>query len=245
MRTIGEMAVTTSLHANLPRNSWGHAVLHAINVINRTADNAENNAKVGAPPPASRLEKWKGKQLPGQMKGIYPFGCLAFKHIPSKLRASKMDAHAQPMVYLGLDPNCRAYRLGTRCRLEVSVAVEVTFVENVFPFRKVKHRESPSSLLWRTDNNLEDGDARLGMFTDPPEILKILDQTQLKTIGALPDDEGQNQTPPFFSSPFMQTNQQYRVPEQSPAVFVCQNRPPNRQTNHQRSNFFGNWSSKW
>ena len=52
MRTIGEMAVTTNLHANLPRNAWGHAVLHAINVINRTADNAENNAKVGAPRPA-------------------------------------------------------------------------------------------------------------------------------------------------------------------------------------------------
>ena len=69
MRTIGEMAVTTLVHANLPKNVWGHAVLHAIEVINRTAD---NNNQTGFPPNFSRLEKWKGKDLPGQTKGLYP-----------------------------------------------------------------------------------------------------------------------------------------------------------------------------
>jgi len=67
------------------------------------------------------------------------FGCLAFKHIPAKI-PRKLDEHATPAVYLGLDPNCRAYLLGSLYQLELSTSVEVTFVENVFPFRKVKHR---------------------------------------------------------------------------------------------------------
>src|SRR4029079_11783743 len=66
--------------------------------------------------------------------------------------------------------------------------VEVTFVENVFPFRKIKHTDSPASLLWGTENNLSEGDARLGMFQTPDTsgTLKVLDRQALKTIGALP-----------------------------------------------------------
>ena len=69
MRTIGEMAVTTLVHANLPKSAWGYAVLHAIDVINRTSDSASNNKSSGFPASFSRLEKWKGKELPGQTKG--------------------------------------------------------------------------------------------------------------------------------------------------------------------------------
>jgi transposase InsO family protein len=36
MRTIGEMGLTTIIHANLPKNTWGYAMLHAIEVLNRT-----------------------------------------------------------------------------------------------------------------------------------------------------------------------------------------------------------------
>jgi transposase InsO family protein len=84
MRTIGEMGLTTIVHANLPKNTWGYAMLHAVEVINRTADSVEANKQAGVPTTYSRLEKWKGKELPGQTKGLYPFGCLAFKHVPPK-----------------------------------------------------------------------------------------------------------------------------------------------------------------
>jgi hypothetical protein len=150
----------------------------------------EANKLAGVPPSYSRLEKWKGKELPGQTKGLYPFGCLAFKHVPAKLR-TKLDEHASPAVYLGLDPNCRAYLLGSLYNLDLSTSVEVTFVENVFPFRKVKHRESPASLLWGTDNNMAEGDPRLGMFDSPDTtgVNQILDRHALKSIGALPGDD--------------------------------------------------------
>ena len=73
MRTIGEMAVTTMIHANLPKSTWGYACLHAIDVINRTAESAELNTAADFPANFSRLERWKGHALPGQTKGLYPF----------------------------------------------------------------------------------------------------------------------------------------------------------------------------
>ena len=187
MRTIGEMAVTTLVHANLPKTAWGHAVLHASEVINRTAESADINNKAGVKLNFSRLEKWVGHELPGQVKGLYAFGCLCFKNIPPALR-TKLDSHASPAVYLGLDPKSRTFLLGSLYDLVVSTWVEVTFVENVFPFRKIKHSDSPASLLWGTENNLAEGDARLGMFQSPDTsgVLKVLDRQVLKTIGALP-----------------------------------------------------------
>jgi len=80
MRTIGEMTITMMIHANLPKNSWGYAILHAIDVLNRTADSVSGKTNF------SRLERWKGHALPTQTKGLYPFGCLAFKHVPPELR---------------------------------------------------------------------------------------------------------------------------------------------------------------
>ena len=74
MRTIGEMSVTTMIHANLPKSAWGYAVLHAIDVVNRTAESREINSAAGFPANFSRLERWKGHALPGQTKGLYPFG---------------------------------------------------------------------------------------------------------------------------------------------------------------------------
>ena len=187
MRTIGESGLTTMVHANLPKNAWGYAMLHAVEVVNRTADSADTNKQAGFPPTFSRLEKWKNKELPGQTKGLYPFGCLAFKHVPANIR-TKLDEHASPCVYLGLAPHSRAYLLGSLYHLELSTSVEVTFVENVFPFRKIKHRESPSSLLWGTDNNMAEGDPRLGMFDAPDStgVNKVLDRQALKAIGAIP-----------------------------------------------------------
>ena len=121
------------IHANLPKRTWGYATMLAIDVINRTADSAQPAFKNTM----SRLERWKGKALPGQTKALYPFGCLAFKHVPPQLR-TKLDAHALPFVYLGIDPKTRAYLLGSLYDLKLSATVEATFLEHVFPFRKIQ-----------------------------------------------------------------------------------------------------------
>lgn len=204
MRTIGEMGLTTLVHSNLPKLAWGYAMLHAAEVINRTADSVEINSKAKFPANYSRLEKWKNKELPGQTKGLYPFGCLAFKHVPAAVR-KKLDEHAVPAVYLGFDPKCRAYLLGSLYRLDLSTSVEVTFVENVFPFRKVKSGEAPASLLYGTDNNLSEGDGRFGMFDQPDMsgVNKVLDQQAMKSIGVAPvfPEHEQNEVEPTPAQP--------------------------------------------
>lgn len=189
MRTIGEMLTTTMLHANLPKKAWGFAALHAAEVINRSSESAISNKAANSSSNFSRLERWKGTRMPGQTKGLYPLGCLAFKHIPSELR-SKLDAHATPVVYLGIDGQSRAFLLGTIYELSTSVSVEVTFFENVFPFRKLKQQESASSLLWGADPLLQTVDPRLGAFdtttADPSGIAKLLERDAVKSVSIAP-----------------------------------------------------------
>ena len=181
MRTIGEMATTTMIHANLPKRTWGYATMLAIDVINRTADCVQPNFKNTL----TRLERWKGKDLPGQTKGLYPFGCLVFKHVPPPLR-TKLDAHASPHVYLGIDPKSHAYLLGSLYDLKLSVTVEATFLEHVFPFRRVQSEDSPSTLLWGTESTQPEGDLRRGMFEnqDAPNQadMKPVDLRTLKNL---------------------------------------------------------------
>jgi len=202
MRTLGEMAVTTMIHANMPKRAWGWAMLLACDVLNRTTESVASNKKAGRELNATRLERWDGIRLPGQTKALYPFGCLCFKHIPPALR-TKLEAHATPCVYLGIDPASRSYLLGSLYDLNTSVAVEVTFLENTFPFRKFKASDSPASLLWGTDATLTRGDPRLGMFdTSSDETIKLLDRPTLKSIGALP---GPEPTESVTTTPSMET----------------------------------------
>lgn len=151
-----------------------------IDVLNRTADAVQPNFKNTM----SRLERWKGKELAGQTKGLYPFGCLCFKYVPPPLR-TKLDANAVPQVYLGIDQRSHAYLLGSLFDLRLSVSVEATFLEHIFPFRRVQSQDSPASLLWGSEALTLEGDPRRGMFENemlPAEPqLKAVDFKTLKT----------------------------------------------------------------
>jgi len=181
MRTIGEMTTTTLLHANLPRRAWGYACMLAIDVNNRTADSVQPSFKNTM----SRLERWKGKELPGQTKGLYPLGCLAFKLVQPDGR-NKLAAHATPHVYLGIDSKSRSYLLGSLYDLKLTVSVEVTFHEHVFPFRRHKAEDNSLSFLWDAESMTLEGDPRRGMFdfTGDTPALKSLDLKTLKSIYA-------------------------------------------------------------
>ena len=47
LRTIGEMSLTTLIHSGLPKSMWGYSTLHAVEVINRTAESAKSNKTQG------------------------------------------------------------------------------------------------------------------------------------------------------------------------------------------------------
>ena len=131
---------------------WGYSTLHAVEVINRTAESAKSNKTQGYVKNLnfSRLERWRNKLVQDQAKNLYPFGCLAFKFVYPELRG-KLDAHSVPSVFLGLDVKSRCCKLGSLFDLVVSIAVEVSFVEEVFPFRYAKV-SSPYHQLWSTES---------------------------------------------------------------------------------------------
>ena len=56
MRTLGEMAVTTMIHANMPKRAWGWAMLLACDVLNRTTESVASIRKQvrSSTPPDSR-----------------------------------------------------------------------------------------------------------------------------------------------------------------------------------------------
>lgn len=75
------MAVTTLVHANLPKSAWGYAVLLAIDVINRITDSLVKNKAAGVSSKSSRLEKWKNKECLVRRKvfihlGASPSNCF-------------------------------------------------------------------------------------------------------------------------------------------------------------------------
>ena len=179
MRTIGEMMTTTLIHSNLPHRAWGWAALQAAEVLNRTSESVVSNKVAGVSSSFSRLERWKGHSLPTQTKGLYPFGCLAFKLVPGALR-TKLEPHAVPCVYLGMDASSRAYLLGSLFDLHTSVSVEVTFFEDSFPFRKHRQESSPSALLWNQDPLLNAVEPRLGVINQ--------DVSPPISVGALASD---------------------------------------------------------
>jgi hypothetical protein len=232
MRTIGEMTVTTMIHANMPKRAWGWATMLACEVINRTTEKAAGTDQKLAPSPhASRLERWKGTCLPTQTKALYPFGCLAFKHIPATLR-NKLDAHAVPMVYLGVDAQSRSFLLGTLYEMHTSVCVEVTFFENVFPFRKHRSEESPASLLWGAETSLAPGDPRLGMFdTDTNSAPAPIDKNTLKAIGVQPNANSKaypSKHVPLTSNPYnlrskVRTSENSKEPPVAPHNAISDN----------------------
>jgi hypothetical protein len=99
-------------------------------------------------------------------------------------------------------------------------------------------RESPAALLWGTENNIAEGDARLGMFADFADSSTPLDPKMRRALGALPPNfeadpeqpavEPEEPTLPRrstrISKPALQpTNQKYRVPGAPAAVFVASN----------------------
>jgi hypothetical protein len=141
------------------------------------------------------------------------------------------------MVYLGLDPATRSYLLGTLFDLHVTHAVEVTFMENAFPFRKIKNPASPTSLLWGAEQSMASSDIKIGPFmSETQEIARLADSKYSKTIttfsepihaepivhdpvtpdqkfieNAKPNEETNLRRSTRVTQPLAQTNQKYRV----------------------------------
>ncbi|CAM9847243.1 unnamed protein product, partial [Phaeothamnion confervicola] len=93
-RTEMEKARTMLYASGLPRNFWGHALLHANYLTNITPTTAD---VLGETCPAAAFS---GRQP--EYSGLQPFGCPVFVHEDKQAGRTKLDPKARRGFFLGL-----------------------------------------------------------------------------------------------------------------------------------------------
>lgn len=136
-QTVFGVTRTMLAHASMPKYFWPEASRHSIFLINRRP-----HSGLGGEIPEFA---WNGS-IP-VYRSLRVFGCRAWRHIPKEQR-TKLDDRAELCVFLGFDPERRAYRLWSMGRRTVVSAVSVAFDQHVFPFDRRAAEEA----------NLEVGD---------------------------------------------------------------------------------------
>ncbi|GJE99425.1 hypothetical protein PsYK624_156870 [Phanerochaete sordida] len=114
----------------LSKGFWEEAVMTAVHVRNRAPHRALD---------------WRTpiEVLTGTIPDVSyfrVFGCLAYRHVPKDKR-KKLDAHAQPLVFVGYETNSKGYRLWDKHSRRLIASTDVVFDETVFPNRP----EAPAS----------------------------------------------------------------------------------------------------
>ncbi|KAJ3576496.1 hypothetical protein NP233_g369 [Leucocoprinus birnbaumii] len=99
-QTIVEKAQTMRLDACIPDSWWEFAVETAVHLYNRT--------------PVRRLN-WKTPYelvfgAKPDLGHLRVFGCGAYVFIPKDLRANKLAAHSEPMIFVGYDIGSKSYK---------------------------------------------------------------------------------------------------------------------------------------
>ena len=119
-RTFTDMINSMLIHASLPNNLWGEALLTACHVNNRIPS---MKTKV------SPYEIWKGRKP--NLKYFRVWGCIGFYRVHDP-KSHKLGPRGIKSVFVGYAENSKAYRL---LNLDTNVIVEsrdVEFIENKF-----------------------------------------------------------------------------------------------------------------
>ncbi|GLC41061.1 hypothetical protein PLESTB_000947700 [Pleodorina starrii] len=120
-RTLLDKLRAMLAESKVPKMWWHEALKTACHVRNRSPVSGKSKTP---------LELFTGK-VP-DVSRLRVFGCVAYVHVRKGL-GDKLDPRARKGVFLGYEPNCKAYRvLLEEERIEVSR--DVTFNEFVFPF---------------------------------------------------------------------------------------------------------------
>ena len=110
------------VHAYLPQNFWGEAIL--------TASHLHNLCPHPSLPDTTPHEQLFGSKPDVHYLGV--FGCDAFAKIHT---CSKLDPQAEKFVFVGYSPNQKGYCLYSPSDGSISVHRDVTFHENSFSSR--------------------------------------------------------------------------------------------------------------
>ena len=123
-RTIMEAALSMLLAAGMSKGFWEEAVKTAVHVRNRAPKKSLDwrtpfEIITGSKPDVSHFRV---------------FGCLAYRHIHKDHRR-KLDAHAQPLTFVGYEAGSKGYRLWDKHTHKIVSSTDVVFDELVFPDR--------------------------------------------------------------------------------------------------------------
>ena len=118
-RTLLEMTRSILKHMNMPNYLWGEAVRYSTYIINRVGI----RSLVDKTP----YEAFKHKKP--NVEHLRIFGCISYAKIDSP-HLKKLDDRSKQLVYLGTEPDSKAYRLLDPTTRRITVSRDVIFDES-------------------------------------------------------------------------------------------------------------------
>ena len=126
IRTLVEMMRTMLIHAGAPRGMWGETACYAAQIMNRKPTKAVPNF----PNPISA---WRGHNYEQAHESLRVWGCKVF-YFDFNPKVKKLDPKAREGILVGLDTEKKAWRIYVDN--QVVCRRDVTFIEDIFPFKK-------------------------------------------------------------------------------------------------------------
>lgn len=91
-------------------------------------------------------ELWLGRKLSiKDYAFLKVFGCQAWMHLPGR---NKLEPRATECVFLGYEKNVKGYRLWLRNEKKVKIAHNVSFRENVFPYKSDEKQVKAKNVIF-------------------------------------------------------------------------------------------------
>lgn len=125
-QTLINAARCLLIESGLDKSFWAEAVSTATYLWNK----CPSTSIAGSIPE----EKWSGRKV--DTKHLRVFGSRAWSHLRSYSRHGKFDPKATECVLLGYPEGVKGYRLWDLKNKKILISRDVTFEENVFPFKK-------------------------------------------------------------------------------------------------------------
>lgn len=124
--------------AKLPDQYWGETISTANYLQNRLPTRATSKTP---------YELWEG--IVPDVKHIHIFDCTAYAVVPKQLRR-KLDSKATKVIFMGYEPESKAYRLLNQSTEKIIVSCDVQFIDKEAPdeqYTEVEFMEDPLTHL--------------------------------------------------------------------------------------------------
>ena len=103
----------------LSKYSWDEAIACSVYILNRLPN---SSVQIFVPE-----EAWSGKKV--TISHFHVFGCIAFTHVPEKLRKN-LDDRSEKYIFIGYSDQSKAYRLFNPITKKFVVSQDVKFLED-------------------------------------------------------------------------------------------------------------------